>query len=119
MKQKLPEDKTADADAKEVNPDTQIPANLNRFGNLQRLKKSPANLNRFEKWSENPISKKTNHAASTAISTPPTTTTTTSPQQQQSSPKLDPGATPNPNSSPPLAPQLLTTTKSKQPTRFH
>jgi hypothetical protein len=82
----LPEDKTVEADAEEVDPDTSRPANLNRFENLQRLKKSPANLNRFEKRSENLESKKTNHATSTATSSPPTT----SPQYQQSSPKSDP-----------------------------
>ncbi|KAK2405277.1 hypothetical protein QL285_054533 [Trifolium repens] len=89
-KQNTTEDKTADADAEEVIPNTQRPANLNRFENLQQLKKSPANFNRFEKWPENLETKRTNHATSITTSSPPTTTTTTSPQHQQSSPNLDP-----------------------------
>jgi hypothetical protein len=52
--------------------------------------KSPANLNRFEKRSENLESQKTYHATSTTITSPPTTTTT-SRQHQQSSPKPNPG----------------------------
>ncbi|KAK2368415.1 hypothetical protein QL285_081612 [Trifolium repens] len=70
-KQNTTEDKTTDADAEEVNPNTYRLANLNRFGNHQQLKKNHANLNKFEKRSENLKSQKTNHATSTATTSPP------------------------------------------------
>ncbi|KAK2372534.1 hypothetical protein QL285_073655 [Trifolium repens] len=64
--------------------DLQISTDLKTF----RTQKESANLNRFEKRSENLESQTTNHATSTATSSPPTTTTT-SPQHQQSTPKPD------------------------------
>jgi hypothetical protein len=48
---------TVNTDAIEIDQ-ILIPANLNIFENHQRLKKSHANLNRFEKWSENQYQRK-------------------------------------------------------------
>ncbi|KAK2376351.1 hypothetical protein QL285_077146 [Trifolium repens] len=56
----------------QIHRDLQISTDLKTFNNS---KKSSANLNKFEKWSENLESKKTNHGTSTATSSPPTTTT--------------------------------------------
>ncbi|MCI39901.1 hypothetical protein A2U01_0061133, partial [Trifolium medium] len=77
-------------------------ANLNRFGNHQRLKKNPTNLNKFEnsqrisiieinhtRHQPHPAAPDQHHYTSLAphnhniTSTPPTTTATTSSQHQQ------------------------------------
>ncbi|MCI27439.1 hypothetical protein A2U01_0048638, partial [Trifolium medium] len=57
-------------------PDIERPANLNRFGNHQRLKKSPANLNKFGnsqriKYHRKPISQGINHTPAAPDPTPP------------------------------------------------
>ncbi|KAK2414322.1 hypothetical protein QL285_036926 [Trifolium repens] len=68
--------KAINTDVVEVNQIHKKSANLDRLGHQQRLKKNPANLNRFEKRSENQISRKTTHTqypshTEGAIQTPP------------------------------------------------